>query len=446
MPLAPFVMSKSREKAIPKTRLSRFGRMARLAGGVTAGMLSEGVKQISRGNRPRMSDLALTRANVQRLTEQLSAMRGAAMKMGQLLSMETSDFLPRELADILAQLRSQAYVMPADQLEQAMQQALGENWQQRFAQFDQRPMAAASIGQVHRATTHAGENVVVKVQYPGVAESIDSDVDNMATLLKLTMLLPSSVDISRLLSDAKKQLHEEADYRREADYLQVFGEKLASDQRFVVPVLVPDLSTATVLTMSYVEGKPIDDLADLSDADVNQLMSDLFALLLHELFDLQLVQSDPNFANYLYQVDTGRIALLDFGATRQFSKKFATNYKRLLRGVIAADKDVMIDAASRIGYLSDLHSDAYKAFLVQVFSIALEAFAYEGEYDFKAARLSERLAGMSSDMGDFKRYWEAPPTDVLYLHRKLGGMLMLAMRLEAKVDLNAMVKPYLKRL
>lgn len=420
-----------------------------MAGGVAAGMLSEGAKQLAKGNRPKVSDMILTPGNAKRVAKQLSAMRGAAMKVGQLLSMESADFLPPELADILSQLRDRAFIMPRQQLVQSLEEAYGEGWEQRFTNFDYTPLAAASIGQVHRATTLEGDEVVLKIQYPGVAQSIDSDVDNIASLLRVSRLLPKHVDISELLSDAKKQLHEEADYLQESKYLQKFSDVFVEDSRFIVPNFYPNLSTKTILVMQFIEGTPIDGidkLVNIAPSSIDRLMGDLFSLMLTELFELQLMQTDPNFANYLYQESTGKIALLDFGATRKFTKKFSIDYKRLIRGVIAQAPDQTLDAAERLGYLLNQSSDEYQDFLVQIFNVALESFQEQGVYDFENARLSERLSQLSEQAYDFKEFWQTPPTDILYLHRKLGGMLMLATRLGAQVDVNSMVQPYIATL
>lgn len=439
-------MSKNKEKAIPKTRLGRFGRVAKMAGGVAAGMLSEGAKQLAQGNRPKVKDLVLTPSNAKRVAKQLSAMRGAAMKVGQLLSMESADFLPPELAEILSQLRDKAFIMPRQQLLESLEQAYGADWQDQFPDFDFNPLAAASIGQVHRATTLGGEQIVLKVQYPGVAQSIDSDVDNIASLLKVSRLLPKHIDISDLLRDAKAQLHEEADYLQEQEHLAAFAQAFAHDDRFVVPKFYPELSTKTVLVMEYVEGVPIDKLDSVLPSRIDQLMSDLFDLMLRELFELRLMQTDPNFANYLYQPDSGKIVLLDFGATRKFTKKFAIDYKRLIRGVMAQDSTQTLDAADRLGYLAIEASPEYQAFLVDIFNIALESFQEEGVYDFENAQLSERLSKLTEQAYDLKEFWQTPPADIMYLHRKLGGMFMLATRLGAQVDVNEMVTPYVAKL
>jgi len=439
-------MSKNREKAVPRGRISRFGRVARMAGGIAAGMIGEGARQLSQGNRPKMTDMLITPGNAKRLAEQLATMRGAAMKVGQLLSMETSDFLPPELAEILSQLRNQAYSMPSEQLESCLIDAYGQDWKSRFQYFDRRPMAAASIGQVHRATTHEGDEIVLKIQYPGVSESIDSDVDNIASLLRITNLIPKQIEIDQLLSDAKVQLHEEADYIREAKYLEQFEAALTDHHRFVTPRYFKKLSTVRILAMSFLQGEPIERLqhADVTDRDA--MMTDLVELMLRELFELRLMQTDGNFANYLYQSSEQKIALLDFGATRSFSKKFVIDYKRLLRAVSNDDADSIVDAADRLGYVAHNASDEYREFLIEVFRVALEPFAHQGQYDFKTARLSDRLAQSGEAGYDMKEFWQAPPADVIYLHRKIGGIYLLATRLEARVNVHELAAPYLEKL
>jgi predicted unusual protein kinase regulating ubiquinone biosynthesis (AarF/ABC1/UbiB family) len=221
--------------AVPGGRLSRLGRMARLATGIAGGMLAEGGRQIAQGRMPRASDLLLTPANARRLAEQLANLRGAAMKMGQLLSMDAGDLLPPQLSEILARLRADAQAMPRRQLEGVLVKAWGKDWQRLFADFSWQPLAAASIGQVHRATTLDGRHLALKIQYPGVARSIDSDVDNVATLLRIARLLPDGINLAPLLHEAKRQLKAEADYLKEAGHLRHFGELLADDDDFVVP-------------------------------------------------------------------------------------------------------------------------------------------------------------------------------------------------------------------
>ncbi len=435
-----------RQKAIPKTRLGRLSRVARIAGGVAGGMLAEGARQLADGNRPKMSDMILTPGNAGRVAKQLSAMRGAAMKVGQLLSMETDGLLPEELSNILAQLRDNAYSMPSDQLEQMLLATYGENWRDSFNNFDPNPIAAASIGQVHRATTLDAEDIVLKIQYPGVSESIDSDVDNIAWLLKISNLLPKHMDITALLADAKQQLREEADYLAEGVHLATFYQTLIDDERYVVPWYYDDLSSETILAMEYVEGDPIEAQVNLAQQQRDELMCNLFELVFRELFELRLMQTDPNFANYRYQTDSGQLVLLDFGATRSFKAEFVVDYKRLIRAVIAHDDDAVVDAADRLGYAASDASEQYRRFLVDIFYIALEPFAFDGEFDFASSQLSERLSELSDEAYGFKEFWQTPPTDILYLHRKLGGTFLLATKMRAKVNCHQLVSPWITRL
>jgi len=434
---------KNQVRAVPASRTGRFLRMAKMAGGITGGMLAEGTRQLAAGKRPKVKDVLLTPGNAKRVADQLSAMRGAAMKVGQILSMESDQFLPKELADILGQLRANAHSMPAKQLEQAMVQAYGEDWRYDFYHFDPTPIAAASIGQVHRVTTSDNRQLALKIQFPGIGKSIDSDVDNIATLLSATGLLPESIDIKPLLKDAKLQLHEEADYYQEAKYLQRFYEVLATDNRFTVPALHRDLSSQHILAMDFVEGEDIEILSTLPQQERNRVMANLLELALRELFELRLIQSDPNFANYRYNPDDKKIVLLDFGACRKLKVPFVKSYAQLANATINGNDTQLIKAAQKLGYQLDNASAEYQSLILKLFYLALEPLREDNEYDFANSQLPERLAEFSVEINNFKEFWHAPPTDVLYLHRKIGGMFLLASRLKAKVNVHELIKPWL---
>ena len=337
---------KRRHRAIPSSRAARLGAFGRLAGGVASGMLGEGARRLARGERPRMRDLVLTPGNVGRLTDRLSHLRGAAMKLGQMISMDAGDLLPPELAAILAQLRSQAHRMPPEQLRRVLDSEWGPDWRRRFARFNATPIAAASIGQVHRATLPDGRELAIKVQYPGVRESIDSDVDNVATLLRVSGVLPRELDLAPLLTEAKRQLHEEADYEREAAQMTRFADWLDGHADYVVPRPLPELTTARVLAMDFIDGIPIEAMADAPQEQRDAAMRDLMALVLREMFEFGAMQTDPNFANSRFQPDTGRLVLLDFGAARDVDPPTAQGYRNLLSAGLSGDRDAA-RAASR---------------------------------------------------------------------------------------------------
>ena len=221
-------MSSSHSK-VPVNRLSRLGSLASLAGRVAGGMLAEGARQLAKGEKPNKASLLLTTDNLRRVADKLAHLRGAAMKVGQLLSMDAGDLLPAELAEILSRLRANANPMPPKQLTQVLRTELGDNWLEHFSDFQFVPLAAASIGQVHLAYHDDGRKLAVKIQYPGIKASIDSDVDNVATLLRISGLLPAGVDYQSLLQEAKLQLKAEADYLQEAAYLQEYRQLLADN-------------------------------------------------------------------------------------------------------------------------------------------------------------------------------------------------------------------------
>ena len=230
--------SRDAASAVPSSRIGRLARLGSLASGVAGGMLAEGARQLAQGKKPRMGDLLLTPANAQRVADQLAQLRGAAMKVGQLLSMDAGSLMPPELAEILARLRENARTMPMSQVVEVLETHWGKGWEKHFSRFSFTPAAAASIGQVHRACDKGGRELAVKIQYPGVRRSIDSDVDNVATLLKLSGLLPKNLNAAPLLNEAKRQLHEAADYHHVAQCLQRFRQLLDGDADFLLPVAI----------------------------------------------------------------------------------------------------------------------------------------------------------------------------------------------------------------
>lgn len=433
----------AKERSLPTHRLSRFSKFASLATRVAGNVIAEGTKQIAQGNKPKAKDLLLTPQNITRLTTQLAHLRGAAMKMGQMLSMDAGDVLEPELAEILSRLRSDADPMPAKQLNSTLVNALGDNWKEGFLAFNFKPIASASIGQVHQAYSDDGTKLAVKVQYPGVRKSIDSDVDNVGTLLKMVGLIPDSVDYKGLLNEAKLQLHDEADYLREAKYAQRYHYELEGNPHFVVPKIVDQSSSDSVLTMAFIEGKTIESIGEQDQQTRNHVMHQLIDLLFKELFEFRMVQTDPNFANYLYMEETKQIGLLDFGATREYDERFSNGYRCAFQAVLDNDESALNQALEKIGFFSqDIRSSQRQAILNLV-KMACEPMLIDEEYDFKQSGLAQRIREAGTVLSMDQDYWHTPPADALFLHRKIGGMYLLAARIDAKVNIHQLVTPYL---
>ncbi len=432
-----------KEKNLPTHRISRLGKFASLATRVAGNVIAEGTKQIAQGNRPKARDLILTPQNITRLTNQLAHLRGAAMKLGQMLSMDAGDILEPELAEILSRLRSDADPMPSKQLNAALVDSLGKEWKSEFLAFNFKPIASASIGQVHQAYSDEGEKLAVKVQYPGIKKSIDSDVDNVGTLLKIVGLIPESVDYKGLLEEAKKQLHDEANYQREGEFMERYHIALKGSQKFVVPKIHSNSSSDSVLTMSFIEGQSIESLEEFDQQTKNDVMTALLDLLFKELFELQMVQTDPNFANYLYLQETKQIGLLDFGATREYSEQFSKGYLHAFASVLAQDQKGLNDALTQIGFFSQTILPEQRDAVLSLVKMACEPMQLDEEYDFKASGLAQKLREAGTILSLEQDYWHTPPADALFLHRKIGGMYLLAARIGAKVNIHRLVTPYL---
>ncbi|MCL9773892.1 ABC1 kinase family protein [Vibrio methylphosphonaticus] len=430
------------ESKVPTNRVSRFGKLASLATRVTGAMVTEGAKQLSQGKRPTAKELLLTPSNVKRVADQLAHLRGAAMKVGQLMSMDAGDLISPELAEILARLRSDAAPMPSKQLATVLTQELGVDWKQHFIEFNFKPIASASIGQVHQAHIEDGTKLAIKVQYPGIKKSIDSDVDNVGTLLNVVGLIPKGVNYRGLLEEAKVQLHAEADYLLEASLLSQYHHYLDGNNNFILPSVITELTTDNVLAMTFVNGEPIESLTDAPQTTRDRVVHLLLDLLFKEIFDFKLVQTDPNFANFLYDSDQQKVVLLDFGATRRYDENISNGYRRAFSAILDEDDDALDYALAQIGFFNQDILDDQKSAIFDLVRLACEPLKQQGTYHFGNSNLPQRLSQAGTILSMEKGYWHTPPADALFLHRKIGGLYLLAARLNAKVDVHSLFESY----
>ncbi len=434
----------SRHRAVPSGRLSRLAGFGRLAGGVAGSVLGKGAKRLAAGERPKLEELVLTPANARRLTDRLAHLRGAAMKLGQMISMDAGDMLPPELSQILSSLRDQANFMPPQQLDKVLATEWGKDWRTCFRRFEPRPIAAASIGQVHRALTREGELLAIKVQYPGVAQSIDSDVDNVATLLKVSGLLPKELDYSELLKAAMEQLHEEADYVREGQQMRLFKARLADRPEFVVPSLHEGLTTDRILAMSFEEGAPIESLESESQELRNHVFERLIRLVARELFEFGVMQTDPNFANFRYQRGTGKVVLLDFGATRDVDPVIQTAYRKLLMAGLQQDPDAVRREALAAGFINQNVIDRHPERIARMIAIIVGEMARDTDFDFGDRSFVPLLRDEGMAIAQDRHSWHLPPAETLFVQRKVSGTALLGARLKAVVNIRSVVEEVLE--
>jgi len=399
-----------------------------------------------RGDGTALSAGLLTGEDARLLAERLSRMRGAVMKLGQLVSMDGKGMLPQELVEVLAPLRNGAHIMPFSQLVGVLETEYGSGWQKRFRRFRFDPIAAASIGQVHQAETRDGRQLAVKIQYPGVRESIDSDVANLSLLMRLLGPLTEGLALEPTLEEARRQLHQEADYVAEARALVEYRNLLGDDPVLRVPAVHEDLTTPRVLAMDFAVGVSVDALVSCANTREvrDRVAKALSGLVLRELFDLGVVQTDPNFANYLFDEGNGRVTLLDFGAVRRVDKPLADAYRDLARAAMSEDREAVKEAAVAMGYLAADDPPDHAEGLVDLILMASEPLRHRGPYDFAVSDLFGRAQVCGQDLLFRRGFKRTPPPETLFLHRKFVGTFLLCTRLRSRVDVRSLVLPRLE--
>jgi predicted unusual protein kinase regulating ubiquinone biosynthesis (AarF/ABC1/UbiB family) len=288
-----------------------------------------------------------------------------------------------------------------------------------------------------------GRHLAIKVQYPGVRRSIDSDVDNVAALIRWAGLVPPGMDVSPLLEEAKRQLHEEADYGREGRELARFSGLLDGATDYAVPQLEEAYTTSDVLAMSFEQGVPVERLREADAATRDRVVRLLLELLFREMFEFGVMQTDPNFANYRFDPETGRVVLLDFGATRAFAAAVTEGYRDLLRAGIQGTRDDISRAALDLGLFGEDTAEHHRAAIVEMIDISFEALRTPGKFDFGNSELVLRLRDRAIEMSTDRTFVHVPPTDVFYLQRKFAGLYLLARTLGARIDVRAIAAPWL---
>uniref|UniRef100_A0A803NQ41 ABC1 atypical kinase-like domain-containing protein n=1 Tax=Cannabis sativa TaxID=3483 RepID=A0A803NQ41_CANSA len=427
---------KPRERRVPSTPFSRALGFAGLGAGLAWGTVEESAKRLVYGRGDTEKDKSalspfLSEKNAERLALALCRMRGAALKIGQMLSIQDESLVPAPILAALDIVRQGADVMPKNQLSQVLDAELGSQWSSKLKSFDFEPMAAASIGQVHRAVTKDGMDVAMKIQYPGVADSIESDIDNVKLLLDYTNLIPKGLYLDRAIKVAKEELSRECDYVLEATNQKRFRELMSNKQGFYVPMVVDDISSKRVLTTELVRGIPIDKVALLSQETRNYVGKRLLELTLMELFVFQFMQTDPNWSNFLYDEETKTINLIDFGAARDYPKHFVDDYLRMVFACANGDKHMVIEMSKRLGFLSGMESEIMLETHVQAGFVVGLPFSRPGGYDFRSANITQSLSNLGATM--LKHRLTPPPDEAYSLHRKLSGAFLACIKLGAVV-------------
>lgn len=413
------------------------------------GAVSESLRRVSGGGGE--GSYMLSAGNMDRLVTKLSRMRGAALKLGQMISFQDSKMLPAPIQEVLQRVQDRADYMPASQRNKVLNANLGPGWRELYSSFEETPLAAASIGQVHAAVLKCnGAKVAVKIQYPGVADSIDSDLNNLAVLLTASRLLPSGLFLDKTIANARTELAWECDYLREAECGKRFAGLLADETHtFLVPKVYSEASGQQVLTMEFMEGVGVTRVQTFTQEQRDWIGTQILRLCLREIVEFKYMQTDPNWTNFLFNAKTNKLELLDFGATREYPEEFITRYVKLLEGASRTDKDTVRDMSIELGYLTGHESKTMlDAHIASVLTLA-EPFLETSPdvYDFRDQTITERVKALIPVM--IKERLAPPPEETYSLHRKLSGAFLLCARLGSRVRCrelfeNSMIKAGLR--
>jgi len=411
-----------RRKAEPFTKTERFFKLAGMTATVAGGYAKDRLKAVFQDKAKSALDRASThKSNGERIAETLGELKGAAMKIGQMASV-AGDLLPKELSSALVSLQREAPPMSYEVIAAQIEKELGAPPEVLFHRFDREPFAAASIGQVHRAQVDDGREVVVKVQYPGVDTSVDSDLSHLKLALRASGIIKMDrKSFNALFREIRDRLHEELDYCNEADNVRLFREFHKDDDFILIPEVVGERSSKRVLTLTYVEGDNINDMEALGYAQEvrDTIGANIFRMVLKQIFGLQSIHADPNPANFAFRKD-GTVVLYDFGCVKKLLPEIIEAYGDTCYAAFVEDyaavESGMIRLGARTPDTEPIPPEYYKKWR----DILLRPFITTEPFDYGTSTVHDEVKLMLptfiAKLGLFQ-----PPVEVIFMDRVIVG-------------------------
>lgn len=396
----------------------------------------------------------------QYLVEELGQLKGSVVKIGQVMALYGEHFLPPEVTEALHTLEDQTSALEWDVIEETLLKELGKECVDQL-DIEEEPIGAASLAQVHRARRRSdGLEVCLKVQYPGVARAVDTDLDAVAQLLRWARVVSLGPDFDEWLEEVRAMMHREVDYDLEARTTETFRQRLSDDPRFVVPRVLPEFSNARVMTSTYEPGHSLTS-STVQTLDVErrtELGKAALSLFLSELYLWGEIQTDPNFGNYRIRLSSDgspdRIVLLDFGAVQRYENKFLDPVRNMIQASYEKNLQAVIEGGIELRFMDRNWPDDILARFGEVCMAVLEplspatdekpdyALNDHGQYCWKQSDLPNRVARQATRSA-ISRYFRIPPREFIFLNRKLVGVYTFIAVLGAEFNGEPILREYL---
>lgn len=398
-----------------------------------------GLKELSSGN----IQSRIEQAKI--ITESLGNLRGAAMKAGQILSLDLDDYFPPEAIQILSQLQNQVWESPDLDLAKVLKRELTPEQLLKLQDIQYKPFAAASMGQVYKARS-GRQAIVIKAQYPDLEQSIENDVKMLKRIVStLCLITGRDMNLDYLFSEIEEVLRQEVNYLHEAESLNKFSQLFESHDwkhaKVTAPKVLKDLTTKNILCLTYESGTTIKDWIDSKPSKEKRevIAKALLELYVMEFFIWGFVQTDPNPGNFLIRENSHlEIVALDFGASKHYPVEFREHYVDLLKSVQNASAKATVDKAIAFGLLDARESQAAKDIFVDLMKLGMSPFfskASGSKFNFKEDEFLKNNSHLSRQLMQNLKY-SPPPHKLIFLHRKLGGIFALLRKLEVELNLE----------
>ena len=438
------------KEPIPTGRIRRTTKLGGLLGTQAARAAFTRAANVARSEEKRSE--ALDRRYLeaaQQMVEVLGSMRGAAMKLGQVISFFDVSAIPPEYRDVvqdaLAQLRNAAPEVPFRDMRRVLEDDLEQPIDEAFAEFDEHAVAAASIGQVYRARLHDGRAVAVKVQYPGADAAVRADMQNLGLLLRAARTIAPGLDSKAVAGEIRERILDETDYEAEAIAHRSFAREWRGHPFVHVPDVVTSLSRRRVIVTEWVDGHSFDDVKKLDAEHRNRFAETIYRFFIGSLYRLGHFSADPHPGNYLL-MDDGRVAFIDFGMNKKISRDLIEKEREWLKAVIERDPDRLRTLLAELGYFDPTNENVTGERLL-AHAWALGGWWLEDRGDFQVTRelVTEVMiegADPRSDYWELMKHETVPP-DFVMAQRMVGLVFAVCAQLEATANWHRISREYI---